>query len=57
MVRVLNHLVVRYGKPQKMRLEKGPELIVNLTKDWSTLQGIEFKYLQPGKPRQNAFIK
>ena len=44
MIWVLNHLVARYGKPEKIRMDNGPELIAKLAKDWSESQGIEFKY-------------
>jgi putative transposase len=56
-VRVLEQLLSIYGRPEALRLDNGPELTAQVLTDWCQQQAIALRYIQPGKPDQNAFIE
>ena len=56
-IRVLEQLIAVYGKPAAFRCDNGPEFISQAFTDWCEEHGIEIRFIQPGKPDQNAFIE
>ena len=55
-IRVME-LIELYGKPQALRLDNGSEFTSIAFTEWCQEQGIELRFIQPGKPDQNAFIE
>lgn len=45
------------GVPQAIRCDNGPEIISQAFVDWCEGAGVEIRYIQPGKPNQNAYIE
>ena len=56
-IRVLEQVLSWRGQPQALRLDNGPELMADRFMTWCAERGIELRYIQPGKPDQNAFIE
>ena len=38
-------------------MDNGPESIAKIASAWSKANEIDFKYIEPGKPSQNAYIE
>jgi putative transposase len=55
--RVLQRVMEWRGKPKYIRTDNGPEFICNALVDFCKSLGIEFLYIQPGKPMQNGYVE
>jgi putative transposase len=56
-VRVLERLVTERGGPDEIVLDNGPELAGKAVDQWSYERGIQLRFIEPGKPVQNAFVE
>jgi putative transposase len=56
-VRVLEQLLFLRGKPARIRMDNGPELISQRLESWAKDRHIDLLHIQPGKPAQNAYIE
>jgi putative transposase len=56
-IEVLSGLFTRYGAPQFLRSDNGPEFIANALKAWLASQGTGTLYIEPGSPWQNGFAE
>lgn len=53
-IEVLASLIERYGAPQYLRSDNGPEFIAQVVQDWLQEREIATAYIEPGKPWQNG---
>ena len=53
----VTQLLDLHGRPQAIRCDNGPELTSEAFMDWCKSQNIELRFIQPGKPDQNAYIE
>jgi putative transposase len=56
-IRELERLIALFGKPAMIVSDNGTELTSNAVLRWAADQGIEWHYIAPGKPMQNAFVE
>lgn len=55
--RVLDQVVDSRGKPDRIRVDNGPEFISHAFKQWCARNQIKIQFIQPGKPTQNGYIE
>jgi len=56
-VRVLDQIKRWRGLPEAIRCDNGPELLSEAFRTWCDDNVVEIRYIQPGKPNQNAYIE
>lgn len=55
--RVMDEIIEWRGKPKFVRVDNGPEFISNCFVEFCKKHTIEIKYIQPGRPMQNAYVE
>ena len=55
--RELDALIRIYGRPRTIVSDNGTELTSRAMLDWQNRTGVNWHYIAPGKPTQNAFIE
>jgi putative transposase len=56
-VRALDALIARHGRPAMVVSDNGTELTSRAVLEWTNRTGILWHYIAPGKPTQNAFVE
>ena len=55
--RALEQVMEWRGKPKAIRCDNRSEYISDPLTSWAGKRGVELQYIQPGKPRQNAYVE
>lgn len=53
----MEQLIDQHGRPKAIRCDNGAELTSGAFTDWCKKLDIELRFIQPGKPDQNAYIE
>lgn len=56
-VRELDALIARRGRPAMIVSDNGTELTSRAVLEWTNRTGVDWHYIAPGKPTQNAFVE
>ena len=55
--RELDALIARRGRPKSCVSDNGTELTSKAILNWTNTRGVDWHYIAPGKPQQNAFVE
>ena len=56
-IRSLDRIIEWRGKPERIRVDNGPEYISGKLLAWVEQRHISIRYIQPGQPQQNAYVE
>lgn len=58
-IRELERLIAWRGKPERIRVDNGPEFIAHALDKWCSdkSRNIELKFIEKGKPYQNGYVE
>lgn len=57
LIRIFEQIRGQRGLPQVLRVDNGPEFLGEAFVTWAKQHGMAIRYIQPGKPNQNAYIE
>lgn len=57
LLQIFNQLKYTYGLPKFIRSDNGREFTALKVQQWATVNGIQWLFIQPGKPMQNAYCE
>ena len=55
--RELDRLIAWRGKPERLRVDNGPEFIAQAMEQWAEQRKITLKFIEKGKPNQNGYVE
>jgi putative transposase len=55
--RVLERLCATRGRPERLVSDNGPEFTGQAVDSWAYQRGVQWQFIEPGKPVQNAYIE
>jgi putative transposase len=56
-IRELDNLIDWRGKPERIRVDNGPEFVANAMREWAEKREICLVFIQKGKPYQNGLVE
>jgi len=57
LTKILDEIIFTHGIPEAIRSDNGPEFISATTQQWAISHRINWIFIQPGKPTQNAYCE